>query len=256
MKRWEGRVALVTGASSGIGAAICRQLVEKGMRVVGAARSHSKIQALADELSGHKGTLTAIRCDISKDVDVKNLFATIKQKFGGVDLCINNAGLDSFSPLMDGESDKWRAMLDVNVIGLSNCTREAIASMKERNVDDGHIVHISSIAGHSVFNPSMISAMYTASKYAVNALTEGLRQELRNAKSNIRVSSVSPGLVETGFLGVQQNISEDKSKEIVGSFGWTPLQASDIADAVLYMLAAPPRVEINNIIIRPTDQQF
>jgi len=146
------------------------------------------------------------------------------------------------------------AMLDVNVIGLSNCTREAIASMKERKVDDGQIVHISSIAGHVVINPGMISAMYTASKYAVNALTEGLRQELRAAKSNIRISSVSPGVVETGFLGTQQHIGEDASKELLGSFGITPLQASDIADAVLYTLAAPPHVEINDIIIRPTNQ--
>jgi len=254
MNRWEGRVALVTGASSGIGAAICCQLVEKGMTVVGAARSHNKVQALADELKGHKGSLTAIHCDISKAEDVTALFSTIKKKFGGVDICINNAGLDNFSALMDGDPSKWRALLDVNVIGLSHCTREALVSMKERNVDDGQIIHISSNAGHFVFSPQVISAMYTASKQAVRALTEGLRQELREAKSHIRVASISPGGVETSFFGVQRNLTEEEGKKMFDSFGFKPLQASDVADCVVYVLAAPPHVEINDIIVRSTEQ--
>ncbi|CAL4124248.1 unnamed protein product [Meganyctiphanes norvegica] len=257
MNRWNGRVALVTGASSGIGAAICRQLVEHGMTVIGAARSHSKVQELADELKGQKGSLHAIRCDISKDNDVRALFATIKQKHGGVDVCINNAGIDSYSPLMDGDVNKWRAMFDVNVIGLSHCTREALVSMKERKVDDGQIIHISSIAGHVVISPQMVSAMYTASKYAVNALTEGLRQELRQAKSSIRVSSISPGVVGTGFFSAQQNVSEEKAKEMMGAMlEFKVLEASDIADSAIYILAAPPHVEIDNVMIRPTGQQF
>jgi len=254
MDRWSGRVALVTGASSGIGAAICRQLVENGMRVVGAARSHDKVQAVADELRGQKGSLTAIRCDISKDDDVRALFSTIKRKFGGVDVCINNAGLDSFSSLIDGDPSKWRAMLDVNVIGLSFCTKEALASMKERGMDEGQIVHISSVAGHGVMDPSMISAMYTASKFAVRALTEGLRQELRHVKSNIRVTSISPGIVETGFYSTQLNIPDEVAKEALAGYGFKVLEASDIADSVLHVLKAPSHVQINDIIVRPTQQ--
>jgi len=256
MDRWRGRVALVTGASSGIGAAICRQLVAAGLTVVGAARSYDKVQALSNELKGHKGSLTAIQCDISKDEDVKKLFSTIKQKFGGVDVCINNAGLDSYSSLMDGDPSKWRAMLDVNVIGLSHCTREALVSMKERKVNDGQIIHISSVAGHTVINPAVISAMYTASKFAVRALTEGLRQELRQAKSMIRVASISPGAVETGFFSAQQNITEEASKENIASFGFKFLQANDIADSVMNILAAPQHVQVSDVILLPTEQPF
>merc|ERR1712106_674844 len=146
------------------------------------------------------------------------------------------------------------AMLDVNVIGLSNCTREAIASMKERKVDDGQIVHISSIAGHVVINPGMISAMYTASKYAVRALTEGLRQELRATKSNIRVASISPGAVETAFFSTQHNVSAEKGKEMIDSLGFQFLKASDVADSVLHVLAAPPHVQIHDVIMTSTEQ--
>jgi len=254
MNRWEGRVALVTGASSGIGAAICCQLVEQGMTVVGAARSYNKVQALADELKGQKGSLTAIQCDISKDEDIRAMFSTIKQKFGGVDVCINNAGLDSFSALMDGDPSKWRAMLDVNVIGLSHCTREALVSMKERNVDDGQILHISSVAGHLVVAPYLVSAMYSASKHAVKALTEGLRQELRQAKSKIRVASISPAATETGFFGAQRNLSEEAATKKYTSMGFKCLEAKDIADSVLHVLSAPPHVQVTDVVVWPTEQ--
>ncbi|KAG7171920.1 Dehydrogenase/reductase SDR family member 11-like 1, partial [Homarus americanus] len=169
MERWIGRVALVTGASAGIGAAICRVLVDKGMKVVGAARDEERIQALANELANKPGSLTAIKCDITKDSDILSLFASIKEKFGGVDVCINNAGMSHNHSLLEGTPQEWREMLDVNVVGLCLCTREAVASMRHR------------------VSQSLRTHFYAATKFAVRALTEGLRQELRDVKSRIRV---------------------------------------------------------------------
>ncbi|KAG0722049.1 Dehydrogenase/reductase SDR family member 11 [Chionoecetes opilio] len=142
MERWSGRVALVTGASAGIGASVARRLVAEGMRVVGAARSVERVQALADELKGQPGTLIPIKCDITKDDQVVSMFARIKRELGGVDVCVNNAGIAVFKDLLEGSPEEWRRMLDLNVVALCLCTREAVASMRERGVDDGHVIHL------------------------------------------------------------------------------------------------------------------
>ncbi|XP_025927165.1 dehydrogenase/reductase SDR family member 11 isoform X2 [Apteryx rowi] len=126
------------------------------------------------------------------------MFSAIKTLHQGVDVCINNAGLARPEPLLSGKTEGWRTMIDVNVMAVSICTREAYQSMKERNIDDGHIININSMNGHSVV-PQSVVHFYSATKYAVTALTEGLRQELREAKTHIRATCISPGLVETGF---------------------------------------------------------
>nr|UFX77190.1 farnesol dehydrogenase [Penaeus monodon] len=249
MERWVGRVALVTGASVGIGAAICRSLVGAGMKVVGAARSVEKIQALSNELSGMPGSLTAVKCDLTKDSDIMNLFASIKQQFGGVDVCINNAGLSHNHSLLDGTTEEWREMLDVNVVALCLCTREAVASMKERKVDDGQIIHISSMSGHRVTATPGVH-FYTATKYAVTALLEGLRMELRAANSHIRVAAVSPGMVETEFAPRMQK--SEAGRQIYKTMEC--LQPEDIASSVVHILSAPPHVQIHDILLRPTEQ--
>lgn len=250
MERWSGRVALVTGASSGIGAAICRRLVDAGMKVIGAARNFERIQAIAKELESKPGSLTAIKCDISKDADVFSLFSSIKKQFGGVDVCINNAGMSHNHTLLDGTPEEWREMLDVNVVGLCLCTREAVASMRERNVDDGQIIHINSMSGHRV-TPTFSTHFYAATKYSVTALTEALRQELRAAKSHIRVSAISPGLVETEFVPRMLK-DEEAARRITSQF--VCLQADDVSSSVIYILSAPPHVEVHDILLRPTEQ--
>ncbi|XP_063613630.1 dehydrogenase/reductase SDR family member 11-like [Penaeus indicus] len=249
MERWVGRVALVTGASVGIGAAICRSLVGAGMKVVGAARNVEKIQALSNELSGMPGSLTAVKCDLTKDSDIMNLFTSIKQQFGGVDVCINNAGLSHSHSLLDGTTEEWREMLDVNVVALCLCTREAVASMKERKVDDGQIIHISSMSGHRVTATPGVH-FYTATKYAVTALLEGLRMELRAANSHIRVAAVSPGMVETEFAPRMQK--SEAAREIYKTMEC--LQPEDVASSVVHILSAPPHVQIHDILLRPTEQ--
>ncbi|KAB7499674.1 Dehydrogenase/reductase SDR family member 11 [Armadillidium nasatum] len=149
MERWNGRVALVTGASVGIGAAICKVLVGAGMKVVGAARGVEKIQELSNSLKKEKGSLTAVKCDLTKEEDIRHLFKEIKAKFGGVDVCINNAGF-TYNNKSIGTKDRtkgtpteWKNMMDVNVIAVCLCSKLAIQSMRERGVDDGHIVNVS-----------------------------------------------------------------------------------------------------------------
>lgn len=250
MDRWSGRVALVTGASVGIGAAICRKLVVEGMKVVGISRTTDKIQALAAELSNQPGSITAIKCDITKDDQVLKLFSKIKEQFGGVDVCINNAGMSHNHSLLEGTPEEWREMLNTNVVGLCLITKEAVASMKQRKVDDGHIIHINSLSGHRV-SPKPLIHFYAATKYAVTALTEGLRQELRDAKSHIRVTTISPGLVETEFA---QRMLKDEMKGLEIYKEIECLQAEDVAASVVYALSAPPRVQIHDILMRPTEQ--
>ncbi|XP_033374825.1 dehydrogenase/reductase SDR family member 11 isoform X4 [Parus major] len=212
MERWTGRVALVTGASVGIGAAVARALVQHGMKVVGCARSVDKIEKLAAECqsAGYPGTLIPYKCDLSNEEEILSMFSAIKTLHQGVDVCINNAGLARPEPLLSGKTEGWRTMIDVNVMAVSICTREAYQSMKERNIDDGHIININSMNGHSVV-PQSVVHFYSATKYAVTALTEGLRQELREARTHIRA---------------------------------TCLKAEDMANAVIYVLSAPPHVQV------------
>jgi len=253
MDRWKGCVALVTGASSGIGAQICRELVKYGITVVGVARNVGKIRAIAREEAVEKapGHLFGIKCDLANEDDILAVFAKIRDDFGRIDICINNAGFSSNTSLINGQTDDWRNIIDVNVMALCICTRESLKLMKEKNIDSGQIIHISSMAGHRV--PSASVSFYSGTKFMVRALAEGLRQELRAAKSKIRVASISPGLVETGFA---YRLLEDpeKAQELYGSIHC--LQPSDIAESVVYILSTKPRVDINDILIRPVEQQY
>ncbi|KAF2354624.1 Short-chain dehydrogenase/reductase SDR [Trinorchestia longiramus] len=187
VQRWQGKVAIVTGASAGIGAAICRSLVSMGMKVVGVARSLGKVQELSKELAGESGSLTAIQCDISKDGEVDRMFTEVLRLHGAVHCCINNAGINTNHSLLNGDPSVWRTILEVNVVGLCLLTKLAVNSMRENGIDDGHIIHINSTHGHRVhLRPE--TNFYAATKHAVTALTEGLRQELRAAESHIRVT--------------------------------------------------------------------
>lgn len=253
MERWKGRVALVTGASVGIGAAVARLLVQHGMKVVGCARSVDKIEKLAAECesAGYSGTLIPYKCDLSNEEEILSMFSAIKTLHQGVDVCINNAGLARPEPLLSGKTEGWRTMIDVNVLAVSICTREAYQSMKERDIDDGQIININSMSGHRVIS-SPETHFYTATKYAITALTEGLRQELREAKTHIRATSISPGLVETEFAFKLHDNDPEKAAATYESIRC--LKAEDIASSVIYVLRAPPHVQIGDIQMRPTEQ--
>lgn len=251
MERWCGRVALVTGASAGIGASICKSLVAAGMKVVGAARNVDRIQTMAQELAKEPGTLIPVKCDLTKDAEILSMFERIKNDFGGVDVCINNAGMSWNHSLLEGTPKEWREMLDLNVVALCLCTKEAVASMRERGVDDGHIFHINSLSGHRVAGRNS-THFYTATKFAVTALVEGLRQELVAAKTHIRVTSISPGLVETEFAYRMNKDNPSLAKDLYSSIKC--LEGEDVAASVVYALSTPQHVQIHDIMMRPTEQ--
>ncbi|XP_062887385.1 dehydrogenase/reductase SDR family member 11a isoform X1 [Mobula hypostoma] len=255
MERWNGRVALVTGASVGIGAAVARALVQHGMIVVGCARRVDKIEKLAAECesAGYSGTLIPYKCDLTSEEEILSMFSAIKTLHQGVDVCINNAGLAHPEPLLSGRTEFWRNMIDVNVIAMAICTREAYQSMKERNIDDGHIININSITGH-ISHPSNLIHFYGLTKYAVTALTDGLRYELCDQSSNIRATSISPGMVDTEFIHHMLENTSTSPFQLHG--GMKILTGEDISSAVIFALSAPPHMNVGEIIFRPVKQHW
>lgn len=239
-------VAVVTGASSGIGLAIARRLAADGYDLAICARREDKLAKAADMLRRQDINVLSQTVDLRNEAQILDFFAAVNAKWGQLDVLINNAGLGHKESLMAGKTAAWREMLEVNVLALCICTREAISLMQPAN--SGHILHVSSMSGHRV---PAITGVYSASKFAVRSLTETLRRELRAANSNIRISSVSPGIVETEFAEKYHQSAEQAEK----TYGQFPvLQAVDIANAIAYALSQPEHVEVNDILIRPTQQ--
>ena len=246
MTRWRGRVALVTGASAGIGRAVVARLAQSGMKVAMCARRTDRLEELVGTLPDAE-TL-AVSCDVRREDQIAAMFERIRAKWGGVDVLVNNAGLGHRAPLVSGSAEHWREMLEVNVLALCICTREAIKDMRARG-DDGHVIHISSMAGHRV-PPG--SGVYSASKYAVRSLTESLRLELRELGSEIRVSAISPGFVETEFAELY-NKSKEAAQRTYGRY--KVLESEDIAETVCYVLGSPAHMQVHDVLIRPRDQK-
>jgi 17beta-estradiol 17-dehydrogenase / 3beta-hydroxysteroid 3-dehydrogenase len=247
IERWLGRVALVTGASSGIGRAVAGALCADGMKVVATARREDRLSELAGEAEGMGGELLTVQADLRDDSHIDRLFSVVRERFGGVDVLVNNAGLGRRAPLMTGPAEDWREMLDVNVFALCLCTKEAVADMRRRG-DDGHVIHVSSMGGHRV---PQGGGMYAATKFAVRALTESLRLELREARSDIRVSAISPGFVETEFAEV---FNRDPAAAAATYDRFPVLQPEDVADMVRFVLSSPAHVQVHDLLVRPTRQ--
>jgi NADP-dependent 3-hydroxy acid dehydrogenase YdfG len=167
-------------------------------------------------------------------------------------VCINNAGVGHAAPLLSGDTRQWRNILDVNVLGPAICTREAVKSMRARKVDDGHIIHLSSIIGHFVIANLANENVYSMSKFAVRAMTEGHRNELRELGCHIRVSSISPALTETQFH--PRLYGEDRGRQLYKTM--QSLQSQDIADSVIYVLSAPAHVQVHDIIVALQNQSI
>jgi 17beta-estradiol 17-dehydrogenase / 3beta-hydroxysteroid 3-dehydrogenase len=248
MKPWQGKTALVTGASSGIGRATALRLAREGLNVVACARRAAELDALAAEAKGASGAMLARTCDMRSEADLLALFSAARERFGGVDVLVNNAGLGHDAPLTSGSTEHWRDMLEVNVLALCIATREAIADMRRRG-DSGYVIHVSSMAAHRVPRGS---GVYAATKHAVRALTEALRMELHAAESGIRVTSISPGFVETGFAALYHRDAGAAD----ATYGRYPcIQPDEIADAVVYVLSQAPHVQVHDILMRPTRQE-
>jgi NADP-dependent 3-hydroxy acid dehydrogenase YdfG len=247
MTRWKGRTAIVTGASSGIGRAVALNLSRHGMRVTVAARRADRLAELAGEIERAGGEVLAAPADMRDEGQILDLFGRTRARFGGVDVLVNNAGLGRKAPLLSSATEPWREMLEVNVLALCICTREAVKDMQARGAE-GHVIHISSMAGHRI-PPN--SGVYAATKHGVRALTEALRMELHDAKSAVRVTSISPGYVETGFAAIFHG-SEEVGRQTYQRL--KVLQAEDIAEAVVYALSQPAHVQVHDILLRPREQ--
>ncbi len=250
MQRWSGRTALVTGASLGIGKGVSAALIKHGVNVIGCARNLEKLKESAASMKG-PGTFVPVKCDVTKEGDIIEMFKVAKEKFNGIDICVNNVGFSALlnSSLLEGSTDNWKTMLDVNVLGLSICTREAVKSMKEKGINDGHIINIGSVFGHLILQKGgEPHNFYCATKFAVRALTEGTRNEVRSIGKNFRVTHISPGLTDTEAL---KPLGEEMIKQIFARR--RPLQVEDIAESVVYVLGTPPHVQITELMIDNTD---
>jgi NADP-dependent 3-hydroxy acid dehydrogenase YdfG len=242
----DGKVAVVTGASSGIGEATAEALAREGAAVVVAARREDRLAGLVERIEGESGRVLAAICDVTDESQAHGLIRKAREEFGSVDILVNNAGVMLLSTVGKGLSDQWRQMFEVNVMGLLYTTDAAIDVMKQQG--SGHLVNISSVAGRKVTRDS--SGVYAGTKFAVNAISEGLRQEL--LEDNIRVTIVEPGAVDTELP--DHITDEDARESLSGLVNLERLQAEDIAEAIVYAVTQPERVSVNEILIRPTQQ--
>lgn len=242
-----GKVAIVTGASSGIGYATALALAKAGAKVAAGARRTDKLESLEKQATSGGGEIMIHKLDVTKKSDCDSFVDAVVKKWGTVDILINNAGLMPLSFFKNLKVDEWDQMIDVNIKGVLYCTAAAIPHMIAKK--SGHIVNISSVAGRVVFPAGSV---YCATKHAVAAFSEGIRQEL-SQRANIRVTCIEPGVVATELL----NTITDKSLEkfVESSKQMDSLKSEDIANAILFAVESPAHMNVNEILIRPTSQE-
>ncbi len=242
----EGKVVVITGASSGLGEAAARHLSDRGAIVVLGARRSERIEALADALRAEGRKATAVQTDVTRRDEVECLVAEALRQYGRVDVMINNAGLMPHSPLERLKVDEWDRMIDVNIKGVLYGIAAVLPAMKRQK--SGHIINVSSVAGHKV---RAAGAVYSATKHAVRALSEGLRQEVK--AYNIRTCVLSPGAIATEL---PNSITEPDIAQAVHKIYERAIPADSFARAVAFALEQPEDVDINEIVFRPTRQEF
>jgi clavulanate-9-aldehyde reducatase len=241
----DGRRIAITGASSGIGEATAEKLAGEGSQVALGARRKERI----DEVAGRIGASAhAFEVDVTDEGASRGFIDAAAKAMGGLDGLINNAGVMLLGPVGGGDTDEWRRMIEVNLLGLLYCTHAALPKMQESG--GGHIVNVSSVAGRTA---NLGSAVYNMTKWGVTGFSEGLRQEVLH--SDVRVTCLEPGFVDTELQGHNENPvvvdAIEKMREQVGE----TLTAEDMANAILFALSQPPRVAVNEILVRPTKQQ-
>ena len=241
----QGKVILITGGGTGIGAATAQLLAGRGAKVAIAARREDKLEAVVAQIQALGGTASAYPLDVTAKAEVEAVVAAVVADFGRLDVLINNAGLMPIRPMAEVDTDEWDAMIDVNLKG----TLYGIAAALPRFLaqEGGHIINVSSVAGVKVFAPG--GTVYSGTKFAVGAITEGLRQEVGG---KVRVTSIEPGAVDSDLkLG-----TSGTSTETVTNFYKQAIPASAVARAIAFAIEQPADVDVNAIVIRPTVQQF
>ena len=242
-----GKVAIVTGASSGIGLATALALAKAGAKVAAGARRTDRLESLEKQIKDSGGEVMIQRLDVTKKSDCDAFVDSVVKKWGTVDILINNAGLMPLSFFKNLKVDEWDLMIDVNIKGVLYCTAAAIPHMIAKK--SGHIVNISSVAGRVVFPAGSV---YCATKHAVAAFSEGIRQEL-SQRANIRVTCIEPGVVATELLSTITDKSLEKFVE--SSKQMDSLKSEDIANAIVFAVSSPAHMNVNEILIRPTTQE-
>jgi NADP-dependent 3-hydroxy acid dehydrogenase YdfG len=234
------KVILITGASSGIGAGIARELARAGATLVLGARRTERLEALADEIRGEAGRVLTRRLDVTDRADMAAFAEAARQEFGRVDVIVNNAGIMPLSPMASMKVEEWDRMVDVNIKGVLHGIAAVLPEMTARG--SGHIINIASIGALRVVPTA---AVYCATKYAVRAISDGLRQE----RDDIRVTCIHPGVVESELA---DTISDPVTAEAMKAYRAIALQPDAIGRAVRFAIEQPADVDINEIVVRPT----
>jgi NADP-dependent 3-hydroxy acid dehydrogenase YdfG len=240
-----GKIVIITGASSGLGEATARQLSERGAKLVLAARREDRLIKLTEEIKANGGEAIWQTTDVTDRKQVEALAKTAKDTFGRIDVLINNAGLMPLAPLDALKVDEWDQMVDVNIKGVMYGIAAVLPTMREQH--SGHVINLSSVAGHKVFPGA---AVYCATKYAVKALSEGLRME---AGDEIRSTNISPGAIDTELTST---ITDPTAAEAAAELYKVAIDADAVARAIVYAIEQPQDVDINEIILRPTAQEL
>ena len=242
----KNKIVLVTGASSGIGAACAKVFAGAGAQLILAARRKERLQELVEKLNLSPSQFYLLELDVRDRVAVESVISSLPSQWSAIDVLINNAGLSrGLDKLYEADFQDWEEMIDTNIKGLLYMTRYIVPGMVSRG--GGHIINIGSIAGHQTYPGGNV---YCGTKAAVKSISEGLKQDLLGTP--VRVTSVDPGLVETEFSEVRFHGDSDRAKKVYQ--GLTPLTPDDVADVVFFCATRPVHVNINDVILMPTDQ--
>ncbi|QJD91148.1 SDR family oxidoreductase [Duganella dendranthematis] len=242
----ENKVVVITGASSGLGEATARHLAARGASVVLGARRADQLEKIAADIRAAGGKAEVLATDVTKKEQVQALIDTAVRVFGRVDVLINNAGLMSIAPLDEVKVDEWDRMIDINVKGVLYGIAAALPQFRKQN--SGHFINIASVAGVKVFSPG--GTVYSGTKFAVRAISEGLRHEVGGS---IRTTTIEPGAVDSEL---KHGSSHEQSSQFVKEFYKLAIPADSVARAIAYAIEQPADVDINEIVLRPTVQEF
>jgi len=242
----EGKVAIITGASSGIGEATALALAGAGAKVAIVARRAERLDALAAKIAKQGAAALKLPADVARSADLDGIVKATIAEWGRLDILVNNAGVMLLAPVADASTDEWRQMIEINLVALMNLSKLALPHLK---ASAGHIVNISSVAGR-IANPT--ASAYAATKFGVGAFSEALRREVY--LDRVRVTVIEPGMVNTELGDEMQNAAA-RSGLAQRRQTMEGMQAEDIADIILFAVTRPQRVSLNEILVRPTDQE-
>ncbi len=242
----EGKVVVITGASSGLGEATARHLGGLGAKVILGARRKANLDTLVSEITAAGGNAVAYQTDVTRKEEVDALIKGAIDTFGRVDVLINNAGAMAIAPMSEGKTDEWDRMIDINIKGLLYGIAATLPVFQQQN--SGHFINIASVAGIKVFSPG--GTVYSGTKFAVRAISEGLRHEVGGS---IRTTTIEPGAVDSEL---KLGSSHQASAEAVGEFYKQAIPSSSVARAIAFAIEQPADVDINEIVLRPTSQDF